>query len=51
MGRLAGSFLAIILSTISESPMNTGSEKDVLCSSRLIFWCILTAREVLEISD
>ena len=40
IGRLAGSFLATILSTISESPMNTGSEKEVLCSSRLIFCCI-----------
>ena len=36
-GSPAESFLAIILSTISESPMNMGSDSVMLDSSRVIF--------------
>ena len=50
-GGLAGSFLAIILRTISETPINTGGERDTLDNSWLIFCSILVARTAPAISD
>ena len=50
-GGQAGSFFAIIFRIISESPMNTGLEREKLYSSWLIFCSILVARTAPVISD
>ena len=43
--------MAIIVRMISESPMNTGLERETLYNSWLIFCCILEARIAPAISD
>ena len=44
-------FFAIIFKILSESPMNTGVEREMLESSWLIFCSILVARTAPAISD
>ena len=51
MGRSAGSFFAIILRTISESPKNMEGFKSIVKSSCFTLNSILAASTALETSD